>query len=392
MKHSVFFAIFVCTFGVLRSSPAAQPATAPVTLTPTTQFSAPTPLPYETTGSPITLHLHEALPSDVFAQVGSQANTTIGAWPTTLWDMVRPITVTAEFRETPFWEAMRRLCPKVGIGPMAINEPRVFLSMNASLAIDAPASLHGPVMLVAQTMQRRHTLNFAAPEDESDTCEFVFGLLIEPRLGVVRRSVNPMITDAVDENGRSLIAEPEAEPSMVTDARCCVRVQTALSLPPKAGSRIARLKALVRLGVRSQSRTWEVPLALGQPEQSYDVAGRRMVVGEFEKKGLTYELQWSLSRNGTDADAWARLHDLMAASTAGVRLMDARGSFLTRYNRNTVALPTSDPDLLAFRLTFRKDRRGDMQQAGEPVKLVWEEIQATRDITVPFEFTDLQMP
>ena len=32
------------------------------------------------------------------------------------------------------------------------------------------------------------------------------------------------------------------------------------------------------------------------------------------------------------------------------------------------------------------------RQAGDPVKLVWEEVQQTREIAIPFEFTDLPLP
>lgn len=390
MKQLMPLALILSLTLAASAAPGTQSSTAPVRLTPTTQFFAPNPLPYESTGSLVTLHLKDATAREAFDGLASQAQTTLGAWPATLWDVANRSRITADVQDVPFWEAMRELCPKLGMYPMALNEPRVFLSMNVgNTTLIGPGCQRGPVLLVADTLVRTHNLAFAKPEDVSDICTIGFNLFIEPRLGVVRRSINPTLTEAVDENGRSLIMGDIPEAQMTSDGRCCVRMQAMLSLPRGAGTRLAHLKGTLRLTVRARSRTWEAPVAVGQPGDPYDVAGRRMIAESLEKKGLIYALHWSLFRNGASADEWNKLREMTLPNAPGVRLVDARGQLLARYNRSPAE---SDADHLTFQFDFRKDRRGDPAQASDPVKLVWEEVQETREMTLPFEFTDLPLP
>jgi hypothetical protein len=151
---------------------------------------------------------------------------------------------------------------------------------------------------------------------------------------------------------------------------------------------MARLKGTMQFAIRARSRTWESPVSVGQAAIVCDLAGRTMIVEGIEKKGLNYSLQWSLFRNGTSAVEWNKLREITAPGVPDVRLLDAHDHFLARYNRSTEI----DADHVTCHFDFRKDRRGDPTQAGDPARLVWEEVQETREITLPFEFTDLPLP
>lgn len=393
MKHPMPSALFSLSLGMTLAAaspvPAARPATAPTRLTPTTQFSALTPLPCESTGTLITLRLKNATARETYDALATQGQTTFSAWPPNVWDDVSASRITVDFQNVPWWETMRQVCPKLGMYPLS-GEPRVILTTRlGETMFDGRACQRGPVLLVADRLERTHAVAFAKPGNVGETCEIRFNLFIEPRLGVLRRSEKLVLTEAVDDKGHALITGDVPEAPLICEMGCSDDVKATLPLPEGTGKRLAHLKGILRLSVQAKSRTWEAPVAVGQLAASYEIAGRRMVVESVERDKLLYALDWSVFRNGTGDRQWSKMCEIMLPKAPGVRLMDAQGLFDFRYDRSPAE---SDGDHLTFHFDFRKDRRKDHQQPSDPVKLVWEEVQETREMTLPFEFTDLPLP
>jgi len=50
------------------------------------------------------------------------------------------------------------------------------------------------------------------------------------------------------------------------------------------------------------------------------------------------------------------------------------------------------PDQMDIDIQFQRQNWNGTENAGEPVKLLWEVPVETKEISVPFEFTDLPLP
>jgi hypothetical protein len=71
-----------------------------------------------------------------------------------------------------------------------------------------------------------------------------------------------------------------------------------------------------------------------------------------------------------------------------LRVLDAAGGTWDSRGWST----TSNNNELSMEITYMRGNGPDGRPTGDPVKLEWEIPTETRDLTIPFEYTDLPLP
>ena len=115
----------------------------------------------------VSLHVKDAPPKDVFAELARQGRVTIAPIRESLWDSVRPEPVTIDLTDRPFWEVVREACipAKVRAMPIGDNEGpgKIVLAPDLTDEMKSPAAFSGSFMVLATGVTRRPSGGGAGP-------------------------------------------------------------------------------------------------------------------------------------------------------------------------------------------------------------------------------------
>lgn len=340
-----------------------------------------------TGASLLSLHLKNASPQQVFAELARQSGVFLRTDPPNLWE-ARPATgIDLDIDRQPFWAALRQINGKLNFGLIGSEQELLIADTSRNGLLPplntARLAISGPFLILGTFVNTNRSVELNQPQNIRRSGSVQFLLLAEPKIRLLQYSSAARLELAQDEKGNSLLVPAVVGEYMQPAHSAALYLNAPLLLPADPGQRIARLKGAVRLAVQSRSQQAEVANVLAQPSAWRSVAGRRFLFQQARQLADSYQVQVRLYRGGWNPGEWdARL------PASGFKLLDADGIPLTPLR------PTWGAGLDQIELTmqFRRQPWAGGQRPGEPAKLVWEVPVEMRPISVPFEFTDLPLP
>ena len=346
----------------------------------------------------VTLRLKDVPAPQAFAELFRQAGLEMKAYPDNMWEHGTWNKVTIDLERQPFWVAMREVGKQTGVELREVNNQMRLMQGGGQM--DGPFAVHGPFMIVANQITRTQVINLGAggqraPSDDN------FGVQLsayaEPKLRVVRSAGGVKLEEVVDDKGNSLLppATHPNEGGYYGGGEGVWTLYARLQYPEAkaAGSRIRKLRGSTAFTVQTKSQRIEVGDLFNMKDNAQVVGGTRVVFKDFKKQGEgsgLWHLRLTIARGnaaapGDVADALqSTVYTRLKVLDAKGRPLDHRGYSSTGRNEET-----------EMTLHFGQGHAfadGQDQPSGDPVKLVWEVPTETRDVTVPFEFTDLPLP
>src|SRR3954469_13992589 len=203
----------------------------------------------ETGGSIITLHLRDALPRDIYAEVSRQCGTELLPAEPNLWDAHPWQRQTVDLDQQPFWAAMKQLQAKTNIELAQWGETLRLVEHNGGdVQTRGPSQISGPFLIIANHVDRSQSIDLAAGDPETKTYpaaekQFSVQLAVfaEPKLRVLQAPMAAHIEEAVDDKGNSLVPAEQNMDEAGSNAISGMWTASArLSHPPpNAGTKIA---------------------------------------------------------------------------------------------------------------------------------------------------------
>lgn len=342
----------------------------------------------------ISIHMKDASPKEVFAEISKQAYTDLRPSPADMWERREWPKISVDLENRPFWEAMREVCGKVGVSPqgnVGADREMYLVEGNGVQQMwgqNAPATVSGAFLVVATNINCNHMVDLNNPKAINRTGTVQFAVFAEPKLRVLQGSYAAKIEEAVDDKGHSIaMATPMAD-QMNPQGGMVWRLWAQLS-PRGDSQRIAKLKGAGRFILQTRSETTEVANITGAKDVVKLVGGRKFVVRRMDKTGETYVVRLTLHRAGWSQAEWNSMYNLNMTNMVNFRLMDEQGN---RFQRVSVLPQGGSAEQIDINVQFQRGVLGAGIAQGEPAKLAWDMATESREIAVPFEFKDLPLP
>lgn len=337
----------------------------------------------------ITLHLKDVEPNQAFEALEAQIKAELRIWPEGLWQHHKPGRVTIDATRRPFWDVLKELCEKTLVTPreMGSSEP-LTLMQGSDDHMYGPRAISGAFMVVANSATESRALRYGRPIEPQRHNNTSLMLMItcfaEPKLRILARSQTPLIEEAVDNDGRSLLADGPRQPEseMAHAQERVFSFHLGLRATGENSHTLARLKGRFRALIESRSEKLVIDDIMNARGLVKDVAGRRVIVSEVTESERQYGVKLTIVRRRRDIDerrpAW---QDNLQPNE--VVLQDVSGKPL----RAAGYSGGGSSEKLEYELSFSRDRDG-----GPPARLLWELPVEAKEIVVPFEFKDLPLP
>jgi hypothetical protein len=330
--------------------------------------------------------LKDVSPSDLFFKLAQQAGGAIGPQDLSLWDdpTLQNAVFSAEWEKEPLWDAVREACESMGLKPTADNSNegggRIRLERGTS---HGPTIIDGVALIRAQQILRDASINYADPKPTADSVRFAMQVLVEPKFHRYAWIGAPVIEQADDDAGHSLIGkvhrkgESEGGPGQP--------VSVLLDYPANVGKRVAVLRGSVPLQVVSEMATVRFPQPFDRGKEiALDVGANRLIFKHFSgdpQKGWNVEMQLERGKD-EPIDRWNAACRPFGSFGARIVMVGPKGEKAHAGGSGG----TSDKDA-QLSLSFPPREAGD-----EPTELRVEIPAAFAEVKAKFEFKDLPMP
>jgi hypothetical protein len=340
-----------------------------------------------TGASLITLHMKGAKPADVFAEISRQASAELRPSPVNLWESKSFPAVDIDMERQPFWQALGDICNKFGVAPQNNMAMEMVIGDKAAAAKlwgEAPSVISGPFLVVCAYINRSNSIDLNQVKNVRRNCNVQFLIYPEPKMRVLQGTHSVRIEEAVDEKGNSL-AIPAFVPDMSYSNTWPWNLNASLMPQVNSGQRIAKLRGSGRFVIQTRSEQAEIGDVQGARGVTKTVAGKRFTLKEVRKQGNQYVAMVTLYRAGWTQSEW----NYMMYPQQTFRMVDEHNVPLMRLGNGNSG---GGPDQMDIDIQFQRQNWNGTENAGEPVKLIWEVPVETKEIGVPFEFTDLPLP
>ena len=336
----------------------------------------------------ITMRLRDATPQQIFAELSRQANTDLRVAPPGLWEAKAWPRLNIDIERQPFWLAMKEICGKLQVAPQnnGVERDMVIMERNAALRHwgEAPTFVHGPFMVMATAINTFSSRDFNQPAVTRRSCNVQLFVYAEPKIRVLQGSYAARVDEAVDELNQSWLMPGQTGEGMQPNQTWAWPLSITLMPPENAGRRLARLKGSGRFVIQTRSETAEIPAVLEAKNVSKVIGGKRFTLKEVRKAGDAYVVMLTLYRSGWNPNEWNYMYPQNI-----FKLLDGNGKPLLRTSNTGGGGGAEQVDIS---LNFQRQNWNPNDNSGEPAKLVWEVPTETKELLVPFEFTDLELP
>jgi hypothetical protein len=351
--------------------------------------------------SMITLKLTDASVDDILAALSKQAG-----YPLRMYNrnVIRrggnnddPQTYSVEYDNQPFWDVIRDVCNKTGISPYNDGQNRRGLTfmpaanMGGSL-FNCPMYSSGAALCAVQSLSRNSSINFGQNSPPSNSFNAQLALMFEPKVRINSYYYQPIIEEAVDDRGNDLVLKNQGSSGTNSSSRQSqINLNMSLKYPTaNPGSKIVKLRGKARLNVATRSEIIEIT-DLTKEQTKKSPSGRRFTIKSVKPQSENENnRQWNVAvtfhRDGMEQQKW---HEML--NNPSIRLIDGAGRDL-RYQHNSRS-DSNDQEANQTLVFYRYGRNeGNDEDVNEPTTVIWEVTTDTKEITIPFEFTDLPMP
>lgn len=342
----------------------------------------------------ITMHLKDAAPHEVLAELERQARAGIRTYPDNLFEHGNWPKVSIDLDRVPFWDAVRQIAQQLGLTLNPWNEGMRLMRGGGGGGgqMDGPSVTEGPFLIIANSISRNQTVQLGQGADVQDDFGVRLSALVEPKITVLHCSSVVDVDEAIDDNGNNLAPEGLGPGRQYSGGSGGIwSLYARLRYPEKnPGKQIARLRGSVTFSVQSGSQVVEIPEILTAPQAVHVVEGVAVQFNGMKKKdgddAGDYELTLSITQDVLRGHAWVQLQRSIQSR---LKVLDAKGKPLDQRGFGS----QGNNERIDFNLHFVRSRDPETgNPGGEPAKLVWEVPTKITERKVSFEFTDLPMP
>jgi hypothetical protein len=329
----------------------------------------------------ITIKSDRITPKELFRQLGEQAGVALEPAPPNLFETLARAPVAIDVDHQPFWLAMREINARTNITLSTWGNRE--MKLTSGQHPQGPNFVTGAYMIVANRVSRSRTVDLGNQIGPQNQFVVQLTAFAEPKLRLVRAAGAARVETAVDDNGRSL-ALPNMDMNQYgyyQQIGNAWQVSVPLADIPNIGTKIAMLKGTIAADLCTRFEHLEVPDILSARSVEKSVGDARITVLDVSRKGELFELRIRAEMRGSEVE-WSRL------PLNDIALVDAEGIQLAR--RGTSA--SGKNNTYEATVQFAAGQSQDGKKPGDPAKLVWDVPIEVKDVTIPFEFSDIPIP
>jgi hypothetical protein len=330
----------------------------------------------------ITLHMKEANPRDIFAEIARQAHVDLPIWPEELWKDARfgPIPkLTLDIDQQPFWIALVSACQNASahIQSMGLNREMTIMQGASNDMLAGPRCMSGLFIIVAESAGRNHQVSFTPGQTFSNNDSIQFKLYADPKAHLLGLQNLATLTLATDDKGGSLIGPGNAVPQYVGNVQAMMaNFNAPLHYPNDGYTQVAKLKGMVDVTVAAKKETLEIPDLAAAGDKLFPIGRWTVQVNNFHVTGASGSFNLKIDTGG------APPNDIYTTAQ-NIRVMDAAGHALNRMGGGGSGFNNE----INYQASFNSPA-----PIKTPVKMVWDVVTETKTQSIPFEFTDLPLP
>lgn len=349
-------------------------------------------VPTKQPGAPITLNVENSTLEDCLTQLTEATGVKFNFQPENLMeDPMAQDPHSVAIEKLQYWPALLKICEAYNITPDTNNyygrnngvTPRITLRKGTMTWQKWAISENGSNLVVLDGINHSRSISFQNSESKSDNLNMQMHLLTDPRQLVAYVNYNLEISEAVDENGKSLINPNQGMyygGGYNSNGGCCWQINSYLNPPAGMGKKLAKLKGSISMQVITKKERWEVKNITTAKNVEKKLGNLTLVVRSLTKMpDGRYDL------------------DVGYTSTAASR--DSFGGYRETFNPSSCLLTTEDGTPLSgsgysgggngYHIYFH-NRPNNTELI--PAKMVVEVPVETKDVKVPVEFHDIVLP
>lgn len=319
----------------------------------------------------ITLHVADAAPAEVFANLARQCDGPLPTWPEKLWDDSNWPKLTLDYDHRPFWDVMMGLGKRLQVDYITSDPQEIRIARDSGRS-PGGMCVSGAFLVTADAMTFRSGMNVVV-------C--VYG---EPKV-TITRAASFKLQRAEDDQGHPLLPQTSRRfwgRRFRTGSR---QLSMLFQRPAEDVTRIGRLKGTLNVVIQTASDVWEVrdPASMSATTRMVDsVPVTIESLTASRTGGQSYELLVTLPTGSNSRGTQDEMSELIRKR---LTILDANGHKLSlgmvdSRGTNDGAEITAD---------FTPAPQPDGNRTGPPAKLVWDIPSETRECPVPFDFKSI---
>jgi hypothetical protein len=335
----------------------------------------------------ITLHVTDADPKTVLAEIVKQSHADIEAWPQDLWNGQHntKAKISLNMDHEPFWQAMGEFGAASQTSPQQSNgrgPPSAILICQGGCdpKFGGIMKQFGMYTVVATSIS--HNLSTQLGRTTTDRNNYLYlEVYADPKVYLV--GFGPAKLDvASDENGMSLVDSRQSlDGGMNFNAFCTwqFNLNVSINFPDHYGQKLKRASGVFRATVASQIDELKFD-DLSKSVGAKTTAGNHTVqIRSFDFQGDHGSLAFHVTRTASAVTAGGN----MFGELNNVQIIDAAGKRMGMGGSQG----TAAQDWVDWSVSFNSDGPAKL-----PLSFVWDVVGQTQTIDQPFEFDDLVLP
>ncbi len=336
--------------------------------------------------------MKQALPEDVFAELGKQAGIHFTPNNQNMWESESLQNgIDIDFTNKPFWSAVREACGLWSISPQPNynNTPKHITigQAQSDRAWDSlPAYESMGCFVQAVSFTRVQTVSYGGQGPvTSNNCNLQLKVYLDPALRVQSFNPTARVREATDDAGHSMVLPPDNNRNYNGGQQRSLiyECNVPLKYPDNAGKKIANLKFDIPLRASTKGETLSVdkPLEATETEKAF---GDITVIFQSLKKNPNgyYEAKVAIERTDDDNmnnDMWSLMQIAQLVDAKGRPFQYAGGGGGGGSNGH-------------FEFNINYSNNGGNEKRGDPVKWSIELPLQPKPMKIPVEFKDLALP
>jgi hypothetical protein len=332
----------------------------------------------------LTLHVKNALPADVFAEISRQCFAPIPTMQENLWDQGGYPRLTLDVEHKPFWEVVPAICQHFGVN-LSPDQHGLRL-MRGGLQMQGLSHVEGPFLIIANQISYSRTRLLGPGQREHSNFGLNMSIYPEPKITVIRGGGVVELDEVVDDHGNSLIP-PHGRQNGSWGGFVGFggwNIYAPLQYPAKnPGTKIVRFRGSTSFNVQTKFQELRIDDVLHMRETNVPVRGIQITLLSFSKKNGGYELKLLANQPNFASPEWQLL---MEQIQFRLRILDSRGNELDHRGMSTNA----SANRLEISLEFGSGP-GPANAQREPARLLWDIPTESKSLTVPIIFNDIPL-
>jgi hypothetical protein len=334
----------------------------------------------------ITLHVKDASPATVFAEISRQCFAPLPTVPDNLWQEEGFAKITLDVDRQPFWKVVPQICQKVGVD-FRPYQTGLRLMRAGGMQTGGVSIIQGPFLVIATQITYSRTRSLVA--NRVDQAQFGMNLSVyaEPKINVLRGSGSVQVDEVTDDHGNSLLPRADG-PRRNWSGFVGVggwNLYAPLHYPEKnVGTKIVKFRGSTGFDVQTESQKIALPDIASLKQTTRVIHGMQVTFQDMKKNNDTWQLRIHVAQPDLGGADWQQFIDGVQSR---MQVLDTEGIPLDHRGMST----SSNNAAIDLTLDFGRSTRPDGRLSGEPSRVSWEVPTKTRRMSVPIELKDIPL-